>query len=66
VRCRGRKGGGAPHGARGDWPLPLDAAVLTFTLVGVDVNGSRDEDPAGNLVVDLARENAVWRSADTG
>lgn len=57
------EGGVATHGARGDWPMPPDATVLTFTLTGVGPNGLPDPDPAGNLVVDLARGDAAWRPA---
>jgi hypothetical protein len=55
------EGGATTHGARGDWPLPPDATVLTFTLAGVNEAGFADHtDPAGQLVVDLVRGDAVW------
>jgi hypothetical protein len=60
------EGGAATHGARGDWPLPPDAAILTFSLTGVGSNGVRHDDPAGDLLVDLARGDAIWRPADAG
>jgi hypothetical protein len=48
------EGGDATHGARGDWPLPPDATVLTFSLSAVNPAGFADcSDPAGDLVVDL-------------
>jgi hypothetical protein len=60
------EGGGATHGFRGDWPLPPDATVLTFSLAGVDAAGFADpDDPAGHLVVDLGRGTAVWRPAES-
>jgi hypothetical protein len=56
------EGGAATHGSRGDWPLPPDATVLTFSLARVGPDGfPDDEHPAGDLVVDLARGAAVWR-----
>ena len=55
------EGGGATHGARGDWPLPPDATVLTFTLAGVSEAGFADHtNPAGDLVVDLIQGDAAW------
>jgi hypothetical protein len=60
------EGGEATHGARGDWPLPPDATVLTFSLASPDPDGFADPgNPAGNLVVDLARGTAVWRPAES-
>jgi hypothetical protein len=57
-------GGDATHGSRGDWPLPPDATFLTFTLTAVGPDGFPDyANPAGNLVVDLARGNAAWHPA---
>lgn len=53
------EGGAATHGSRGDWPLPPDATVLTFSLAGTGPDGRGI--PAGNLVVDLVRGDAVWR-----
>jgi hypothetical protein len=57
------EGGGATHGPRGDWPLPPDATVLTFSLAGVaPASGFADsEHPTGDLVVDLVRGSAAWR-----
>jgi hypothetical protein len=56
------EGGDATHGARGDWPLPPAATVLTFSLASPDPAGFADsENPAGELVVDLAQGDAVWR-----
>jgi hypothetical protein len=56
------RGGDATHGSRGYWPLPPDASVLTFSIAGVTAGGFADrENPAGDLVVDLARGDAVWR-----
>jgi hypothetical protein len=56
------EGGAATHGFRGDWPLPPDATVLTFSLASPDPAGFADPgNPAGNLVVDLTRSTAVWR-----
>ena len=61
------EGGAATHGSRGDWPLPPDATVLTFTLAGVDAAGFADHDnPAGDLVVDVARGTAGWYPATAG
>jgi hypothetical protein len=61
------EGGDATHGSRGDWPLPPDATVLTFSLAGVDAAGFADHDnPAGDLVVDVTRGTAVWRPAEAG
>ncbi len=55
-------GGDATHGARGDWPLPPDATVLTFSIAGVNAAGYADrENPAGDLVVDMVRGDAAWR-----
>jgi hypothetical protein len=60
------EGGDATHGFRGDWPLPPDAKVLTFSLASRDQAGFADsENPAGALVVDLARGTAVCRSAES-
>ena len=57
------EGGDSTHGSRGDWPLPPDATVLTFSLAGVDpTSGFADsENPAGDLIVDLVLGSAVWR-----
>lgn len=56
------EGGEATFGARGDWPLPPDATLLTFTLADVNEDGFADHtDPAGDLVVDLVRGDAAWR-----
>ena len=56
------EGGDATHGFRGDWPLPSDAAVLTSSLAGVNADGFADqENPAGDLVVDMVRGDAAWR-----
>jgi hypothetical protein len=56
------EGGDATHGSRGDWPLPPDATVLTFSIAGVNADGFADhENPAGDLVVDVARGDAAWR-----
>ncbi|HUN36050.1 MAG TPA: hypothetical protein VMU95_28970 [Trebonia sp.] len=56
-------GGNATHGSRGDWPLPPDAVILTFSLAAVNAAGFTDDDhPAGDLVVDVTRGTAVWRS----
>ena len=61
------EGGDATHGFRGDWPLPPGAIVLTFSIVGVDPAGFTDyENPAGDLVVDMLRGNAVWRPGGAG
>jgi hypothetical protein len=56
------EGGDATHGFRGDWPLPPDAAVLTFSIAGVNADGfADDENPAGDLVVGVVRGDAAWR-----
>ena len=56
------EGGEATFGARGDWPLPPDATLLTFTLADVNEDGFADHtDPAGDLAVDLVRGDAAWR-----
>jgi hypothetical protein len=56
------EGGTATHGSRGDWPLPPDATVLTFSLAGVNADGFADhQNPAGDLVVDVVRGEAAWR-----
>jgi len=56
------EGGETTHGSRGDWPLPPDATVLTFSLARTDPAGFPDyEHPAGDLVVDIVRGDAVWR-----
>jgi hypothetical protein len=56
------EGGDTTHGSRGDWPLPPDATVLTFTIAGVGADGFPDyESPGGDLVVDLVRGDAAWR-----
>lgn len=60
------EGGDATHGARGDWPLPPGAAVLTFSLTGVGTDGFCGNDPAGDLVVDVVRGDARWHPADAG
>jgi hypothetical protein len=58
------EGGAATHGSRGDWPLPPDAKVLTFSLGGTDPAGFPGyEISAGDLVVDMVHGNAVWRPA---
>jgi hypothetical protein len=56
------EGGDATHGSRGDWPLPPEATVLTFSLAGVDpATGFADtENPAGDLVVDVVRGDVAW------
>jgi hypothetical protein len=55
------EGGEATHGARGDWPLPPDAAVLTFSIAAVKADGFADaENPVGDLVVDVMRGVAAW------
>ncbi len=55
------EGGVATHGSRGDWPLPPDATVLTFVLCAVGADGHvKYDEPAGELVVDLARGHAAW------
>jgi hypothetical protein len=56
-------GGASTHGSRGDWPLPDGARVLTFTLVAVTPSGWQAEQPAGELVVDLADGSARWTPA---
>jgi hypothetical protein len=54
-------GGDTTHGSRGDWPLPPDATVLTFSLAGIDPAGFADyRNPAGELVVDLVHSDATW------
>lgn len=59
-------GGATTHGSRGDWPLPPNARVLTFSLAGVATAWFADSaNPAGNLVVDLVCGNAVWRPTGT-
>jgi hypothetical protein len=56
------EGGDATHGFRGDWPLPPNATVLTFSIGGAGPAGTfEEESPAGDLVVDLARGSAAWR-----
>jgi hypothetical protein len=56
------EGGDATHGARGDWPLPPDAKVLTFSIAAVNAAGFADSgNPAGDLVVDVAHGTAVWQ-----
>jgi hypothetical protein len=57
------EGGETTHGSRGDWPLPPEAKVLTFSLFGVGPSGFSDDNPAGALVVDLVRGDAAWHSA---
>jgi hypothetical protein len=58
-------GGAATHGSRGDWPLPPDATILRFALASPDSVGFADhENPAGDLVVDLAQGTARWRPAE--
>jgi hypothetical protein len=57
------EGGDATHGFRGDWPLPPDATVLTFSLTGVRPDGFPEDDPAGKLVVDLVCGNTAWCAA---
>jgi hypothetical protein len=58
------EGGDATHGFRGDWPLPPDATVLTFSITGPDPDGFTDhESPAGDLVVDVLHGRAFWRPA---
>jgi hypothetical protein len=56
------EGGSSTHGSRGDWPLPIGARRLTFTLFGIPP-GSRfpSEVPSGELVVDLDLGAAEWR-----
>lgn len=56
------EGGTSTHGSRGDWPLPAEAKVLTFTLVAVNTDGWQVENPAGELVVDLAEGTATWNA----
>jgi hypothetical protein len=57
------EGGEATHGSRGDWPLPPDATTLTFTFFRTAQDGFSDrENPAGDLVVNLVRGEAVWRA----
>jgi len=59
------EGGAATHGARGDWPLPPEATILTFALFGTTQAGFGDrENPTGVLVVSLIRGEAVWHPAD--
>jgi hypothetical protein len=58
------EGGPSTHGSRGQWPLPPDARVLTFTLfppMSVTDDGS-DEGPRpfGRLVVDLETSSGRW------
>jgi hypothetical protein len=58
------EGGAATHGFRGDWPLPPDATILTFSLASPNEDGFADtENPAGDLVVDVVRGQAAWRSS---
>jgi hypothetical protein len=60
------EGGAATQGFHGDWPLPPNATVLTFSLASPDPDGFADsENLAGELVVDLARGAAVWRPAES-
>jgi hypothetical protein len=54
------EGGESTHGARGDWPLPPDATVLTFSIAAVNADGFADENPAGDLVVDVVQGEAAW------
>ncbi|MCE0534549.1 hypothetical protein LWF15_03430 [Kineosporia rhizophila] len=56
-------GGDTTHGSRGDWPLPPQARVLTFSLYPVSSEGFTEEEPAGHLVVDLQKAEAHWRPA---
>lgn len=51
------EGGSSTHGSRGDWPLPPDARVLTFTLSPPMAAGGA---PLGQLVVQLDTEDAQW------
>ncbi|WP_375475374.1 hypothetical protein [uncultured Jatrophihabitans sp.] len=57
-------GGPSTHGSRGDWPLPADARLLTFTLFGVEAGSTfTSHTPAGELVVDLETRSARWLPA---
>jgi hypothetical protein len=61
------EGGDATHGFRGDWPLPPNATVLTFSIAGIDPAGFTDhENPAGDLVVNVLHGNAAWHPAGAG
>jgi hypothetical protein len=60
------EGGAATHGSRGDWPLPPDATILRFSLASPNTAGFADhENPAGELLVDLAQGTAVWRPSES-
>ena len=60
------EGGAATHGSRGDWPLPPDATILRFSLASPDSAGFTDhENPARDLVVNLAQGTAAWRPAES-
>jgi hypothetical protein len=56
-----------PTDSAGDWPLPPNATVLTFSIAGIDPAGFTDrENPAGDLVVNVLHGNAAWRPAGAG
>jgi hypothetical protein len=59
------EGGSSTHGSLGDWPLPDDARLLTFTLFGVDPETRRSSysNPAGRVIVDLVTKRAEWQPA---
>lgn len=52
------EGGPAPHGSRGEWPLPDGAVDLRFDIA------SAQGVPLGGLRVDLAARTAAWTPAD--
>lgn len=57
------EGGSSTHGSRGDWPLPPDARVLTFTVwPPMHVGG----DPLGRLLLELGSGKATWTAGPAG
>lgn len=51
------QGGSSTHGSRGDWPLPPDTRVLTFTL---QRPMHAADDSLGQLLVHLTTGEATW------
>ncbi|MGJ7440540.1 hypothetical protein [Aquipuribacter sp. MA13-6] len=58
------EGGPSTHRSRGEWPLPPDARVLTFTLFPpmslADDGSDEGPKPLGRLVVDLETSSGRW------
>lgn len=58
------RGGPTTHGSRRDWPLPVGARELRFTLFGIEEDTTFPSDtPSGQVIVDLEAGAAEWRSA---